>query len=120
MRYTRIGVALAACGIALSLFTAAAHAGDSKVNCNSPGAHGKIANVLRKLDPAATNVVHVSGHCRENLVITGFDRLSLIGESGAVIEDASGGKAAVIEILDSLRVVVQGRSEEHTSELQSR
>ena len=108
MRCTKIGVSLAACGIALSLFTAVAHAGDSKVNCSSPGHAGKIANVLSRLNPADTNVVHVSGHCRENLIIQGFDRLSLIAEPGAVIEDASGGKAAVVEILDSQRVLIQG------------
>lgn len=108
MRCTKIGVSLAACGIALSLFTAVAHAGDSKVNCSSPGHAGKIANVLSRLNPADTNVVHVSGRCHENLIIQGFDRLSLIAEPGAVIEDASGGQAAVIEILDSQRVLIQG------------
>ncbi len=108
MRHATTTLALAACGIALSLFIAVAQAGDSKVNCNSPGANGKIANVLSRLDPAATNVVHVSGYCHENLVIQGFDRLSVIGESGAAIEDHSGGQLAVVEIRDSQRVVIQG------------
>jgi hypothetical protein len=64
--------------------------------------------VLSRLDPAGTNVVQVRGYCRENLVIRGFERLSLIAEPGAVIEDASSGQLAVVEIWDSQNVVVQG------------
>jgi hypothetical protein len=108
MHRTSITLALAAFGIACSLFTAFALARDSHVNCNFKGDIGKIATVLSRLNPAETNTVHVSGYCRENLVISGFDRLSLIADPGAVIEDASGGKVAVIEIIDSRDVVVQG------------
>jgi len=108
MRHTRLALAAMTCGIAISLFTSVAQARDSKVNCNSPGANGRLANVLSRLDPGETNVVHVSGKCHENLVITGFDRLSLIADPGAVLEDASGGQLAVVEIRDSQRVVVQG------------
>jgi hypothetical protein len=104
----RITLAFAACGVAISMFTSVAQAGDSKVNCSSPGANGKISNVLSRLNPADTNVVRVSGHCHENLVIQGFDRLSLIAEPGAVIEDASGGQLNVVYISDSQRVVIQG------------
>jgi len=100
-------VALATCGIVLGLLAPDVDAADSKVNCNSQGANGKIAAVLSRLDPSATNVVHVSGSCHENLVIQGFNRLSLIAMPGAIVEDASGGTLAVISIADS-HVTLQG------------
>ena len=108
MRHVTSSLALAALGAALSFFTLVAQAGmGAKVNCDLPGAIGKIANVLKRLDPAATNVVSVRGHCHENLVVRGFDRLSLIAEPGTVIEDASGGQASVVDIEDSQRVDLQ-------------
>jgi hypothetical protein len=109
MRQVTLSLALAALGAALSFFTLVAQAGTTaKVNCDLRGPIGKIANVLNRLDPAATNVVNVRGHCHENLVIRGFDRLSLIAESGTVIEDASAGQASVVDIEDSQRVVLEG------------
>ena len=106
MRYAT--TALSACGIALCFLIPVAQAGDVGVNCQSHGAKGQIGKVLNGLDPAATNVVHVSGHCHENLVIQGFDRLSLIAEHGAAIEDASSGRLPVVHVKDSQRVVIQG------------
>jgi len=106
MRHS-ITVALTTCGIILGSLVSVAHSADSKVNCNSPGANGKIGTVLSRLDPAAANIVHVSGSCHENVVIQGFERLSLIAMPGAVIADASGGALAVVEILYS-QVMVQG------------
>lgn len=106
MRYAT--AALAACGIALSLLMPVARAGDTKVNCRSHGPNGQVAAVLKGLDPAATNIVHVSGHCVENLVIRGFDQLTLVAEHGAVIEGVSGVDDWVIQIGNSQRVEVQG------------
>ena len=87
-------------------FAALAGAVVIPVNCNLPGT--TIGGVLKRLDPANTNVVNVSGDCRENLVIRGFDRLYLIASPGAVLEDASGGHSSVIYIGDSRRAVVRG------------
>jgi hypothetical protein len=52
--------------------------------------------------------VAVSGTCHENVVIRGFDRLTLIATPGTSINDASGGTADVITINDSSRVFLQG------------
>ena len=101
-------LALAAGVSAIGLFTPIAQAGDTKVNCNSPGANGKIANALSRLDPQASNVVHVRGSCHENLVIQGFDQLSLVAEHGAAIEDASGGQLPTVEIRRSQLVAIEG------------
>src|SRR5436853_4594598 len=51
----------------------------------------------------------VTGDCNENLVVQSMDRLTLITGNGASITDSSSGSSAVVDI----------RSEEHTSELQS-
>lgn len=107
MRQMKKRIAIAACVSALSGFVPSALAGDVKVNCDSPGANGKIGKALSRLDPAATNVVHVRGHCKENVVIRGFGRLSLIADPGAIIE-ALDDSLAVVEIVDSNGVVVQG------------
>jgi len=106
-RITRT-LALTTCGIAISLFTSVIQAADTRVNCHQPGVKGTIAYALKWLNPADTNVVRVSGHCVENLVIRGFNRLSILAEQGALIEGVSGVDLPVIEISDSLRVVVQG------------
>jgi len=105
----KLTLAVTVCAATLSLLTAVAHAGNvnAKVNCNSSGAIGKIANVLKRLNPTDTNTVHVSGYCHENVVIHGFDRLSLIAEPGAVIADATSGQASVVDISDSQDVVLQ-------------
>lgn len=85
-----------------------ARAVDLPVNCSLPGAAGQIGTALKKLDPAATNTLRISGYCHENIVIWGFDRLSLIASPGAVVDDNSGGQNPVFYIGDSRRVVIQG------------
>jgi hypothetical protein len=86
-----------------------ANAVNLTVNCNASSPVGKISNVLRMLIPAVPNTITVSGTCRDNLIINGFDRLSLIAKPGAVITDASGGQQyAVIQITDSRGVLLQG------------
>ena len=79
------------------------------VNCNAPGPLSKINNVLKLLNPAGPNTLVISGTCKENIVIQGFDRLTLVAKPGAVLTDASGGQQwAVVLILDSRRVSIQG------------
>lgn len=81
---------------------------DLKVNCNGMGALSTINGALKKLNPLGPNTVTVSGTCNENVVIQGFDRLRLIATPGASINDASGGTATVLDIIDSQRITVQG------------
>jgi hypothetical protein len=100
-----IAFALAVSALSIGLFPALASARDKHVDCNK---HGTISDALARLDPAETNTVRVRGYCHENLVISGFDGLSLIAEPGTVIYDASGGKATVVQITGSRKVVVKG------------
>jgi hypothetical protein len=67
-----------------------------------------ISSAVKRLNPEGPNTVMVSGSCQENVVIQGFDRLTLIANSGASINDASGGSAIVVDIADSQRITIQG------------
>jgi hypothetical protein len=67
-----------------------------------------INNALASLDPSEDNTVYVRGACKENVTVSGFDRLKLIAQNGASITDASGDTTAVISIDNSTRVSVQG------------
>ena len=81
-----------------------------KVNCGHK-VEGKLMSInaaLKLLVPSASNTVTVSGTCNENLLVQGFDRLTLISTTGATINDASGGQATVVDIEDSRRVTLQG------------
>ena len=91
------------------LSPALANATNAHVNCNIPGPAGKIMHTLKLLDPAGPNTITVSGTCKENLFIQGYDRLSLIAKPGAVIKDASGGvQWAEIYVTDSQRILIHG------------
>ena len=81
-----------------------------KVSCNrkAEGSLPSINAALKLLAPAISNTVTVSGTCNENLLIQGFDRLTLISTTGATINDASGGQSPVVDIEDSRRVTLQG------------
>ncbi len=76
------------------------------------GRSNKLINSINgapaSLDPSEDNTIYVRGACIENVNITGFDRLTLIAQSGASISDASGDTAAVVSIDSSTRVSVQG------------
>lgn len=91
------------------LFSLVANAANVNVNCNLPGPFGKINTALKFLNPSGPNTITVTGTCKENLFIQGFDRLTLVASPGAAITDASGGQQwAVIFIKDSRRVSIQG------------
>lgn len=55
---------------------------DVAVRCD---AGEKIGVALSKLDKTRPNVVKVYGTCQENLVISGFDDLKIIGKQGATL-----------------------------------
>jgi len=74
----------------------------------SPGQFQSITAALAQLDPRGPNTITVSGACAENITISSFDRLSLIGQAGASVTDNSGGTAAVITVSDSQRISIQG------------
>jgi len=67
-----------------------------------------INNALGSLDPSESDIVYVHGACKENVTVSGFDRLQLIAQPGASITDASGDTAPALSIDNSTRVSVQG------------
>jgi hypothetical protein len=81
-------------------------AANPNVRCNDRD-RSTINGALKLLDPRGPNTLTVSGSCHENVVIQGFDRLTLIATPGTSINDASGGTAFVLDIRDSQRVTVQ-------------
>jgi hypothetical protein len=89
-------------------FCVYAQAVNLKVNCNSTGTLSAINGALKLLNPQGPNTLTVSGNCKENVVIQSFDRLSLIANSGASINDVSGGTVAVVDIEDSHSVTLNG------------
>jgi hypothetical protein len=64
-----------------------------------------ISAALKLLNPDVPNTLNISGNCNENVLISGFTRLTLAGQQGATVTDASGGTAQTILVLDSTDVV---------------
>jgi Periplasmic copper-binding protein (NosD) len=85
-----------------------AHGADLKVECGGKRQLPTISSALKKINPAGPNTVTVVGTCTENVLIRGFNRLTLIGGPGASINDASGGTGFVVDIEDSTHVTLQG------------
>ena len=87
-----------------------ARAANVQVVCpgGGPGAYSSINATLSALDPHGPNTITVSGACKENVSITSFDRLTLVGQGNTSVTDNSGGTAGVITIGDSQRVSIQG------------
>ena len=80
-------------------------AANIKVDCKRGG---KIQKALDQLSPLSPSVVTVSGRCNENILIQGFNRLTLQGISGATINDASSGTGFVVDIEDSTDILLEG------------
>ncbi len=80
-------------------------AANIKVDCKRGG---KIQKALDQLSPLSPSVVTVYGTCNENILIQGFNRLTLQGISGATINDTSGGTGFVVDIEDSTDILIQG------------
>jgi Right handed beta helix region len=94
------------CVLGISLL---ASAKDVSVNCHAKDATGKISKALALLNPVGPNSITVSGTCRDNVFMVGYDRLTLIAKPGATITDASGGQQwALIYVIDSRRISIQG------------
>jgi hypothetical protein len=91
------------------LFPLLTFAATTDVNCALPGKAGSINETLRQLDPAGPNTLVLHGNCHENIVISGFDRLTIRGAKDAVLSDPSGGTEwAVILITNSRRIKLRG------------
>jgi hypothetical protein len=89
----------------LTVLSVGAQGADIAVKCV-----GKftINGALKTLTPAGPNTLTISGTCNENVVIQGFNRLTLLGKLGATINDASGGTGFVVDIEDSTDITLRG------------
>lgn len=88
-----------------------AHAADLNVKCGHKGLPNTIngaLKLLKQLNPEAPNTLTVSGTCKENVLIRGFNRLTLRTTTGATINDASRGTGFVVDIDDSTDIVLNG------------
>lgn len=90
--------------IIVATYTIPTFARTVKVNCP----HDSITAALRTLDPDVSNHLVISGVCSENVVITGFNRLTIVSGTAtrATVQDASGGNNTVFTVDDS-RVAFQ-------------
>jgi hypothetical protein len=94
--------------VVISAATSTLYAAPIRVNC---GGGGSINNALTSLASAGNTrgiTILVAGTCRENVVITAFDHLTLEASPIATIQDQSNGTEALIEIVNSYDVTVMG------------
>jgi hypothetical protein len=94
----------------LLAFPLAGESATLKVACGQKAAFPTITSALNALAGVSQgpNTVLVSGACHENVLIKGFNRLTLIAKPGASINDASGGTGLVVHIDDSTGVELRG------------
>jgi hypothetical protein len=85
-----------------------AEAANLTVNCDNKETIHKAVKLLANTNPEGPNTITVAGSCRENIVIRGMERLTLITKKGASITDRSNGSLAVVDIEDSRSVTLQG------------
>src|SRR5262245_33113126 len=104
-------VALALASIAAPLTSQAV---TLNVDCDQPKSKLPTINTAVKMlgNPVGANhgvgadTINVSGACVENVVIEGFDQLTVNGLDGASISDASGGTAPVVAVTGSRVVTI--------------
>ena len=94
--------------VAIGAASQCAQAANVTVNCDKKETIHKAVKLLANANPQGPNTITVAGSCRENIVIRGMDRLTLITKNGASITDRSNGTLAVVDIEDSRSVNVQG------------
>ena len=108
----RAGAAL----IVLALVWAApAYGLELTVECSNPKAKIKTItqalNIVSLISKAGPHTIHVSGACNENVIIDGFDNLTLVANAGASINDPTPSipdDNDVVDIFNSQRITVQG------------
>ncbi|HEX8801424.1 MAG TPA: right-handed parallel beta-helix repeat-containing protein [Terriglobales bacterium] len=84
-----------------------------KVDCNKKGSIGAMLAHLSQIGNTRGVTISVTGTCKENVTIIGFDHLVLQGVSkgtqhSPTLEDASNGTAAVVFVVNSYDVTLQG------------
>jgi hypothetical protein len=79
-----------------------------KVDCNKKGSIGATLAHLTQTGNTRGVTISVTGTCNENVLVQGFDRLTLMTTSGATINDPSGGTNITVDIEDSRSVTLQG------------
>jgi hypothetical protein len=87
--------------------TATVYAAPIRVDC---GRGGSISATLASLASAGNTrgvTIFVTGTCKENIVIGGFDHLVLQGLPIATLQDASNGTAEVVLVFSSFDVLLQ-------------
>jgi len=85
-----------------------AHGADLTVLCGGKAPFATIQSALKFVNPSIRNTIIVSGTCNENVLIRGFDHLTLRAKPGATINDASSGNSFVLNIERSGDVSVEG------------
>ena len=83
-------------------------AANLNVNCNKKETIHKALRTVAALNPGGPNTITVAGSCKDNLVIDGFDRLTLTTKTGASLSDHSGGTLPVVFVHDSQSFTLQG------------
>jgi len=79
-----------------------------EVDCNRKGSVNTALALLSKVGKTRDISIVVSGTCNEDVLIKGFDRLTLMTTTGATINDPSGGTNATVEIENTNSVTLQG------------
>lgn len=78
-----------------------------KVDCNKKGSIGATLAHLSQTGNTRGVTISVTGTCKENITIGGFDHLVIQGSPGATLQDASNGTAAVVRVFSSFDVLLQ-------------
>jgi hypothetical protein len=79
-----------------------------RVDCNKEGSINKTLARLVQSGNTRDVTISVTGTCKENITITGFDHLVLQGIPGSTIQDASNGSKTVVAVWSSNDVTLQG------------
>jgi parallel beta-helix repeat protein len=94
--------------VVLFVATSTVYAAPIRVDC---GRGGSINSTLANLASAGNTrgiTIFVTGTCRENVVISAFDHLTLQASPIATIQDQSNGTVPLFEIVNSYDVTVMG------------
>jgi parallel beta-helix repeat protein len=78
-----------------------------RVDCSKEGSINKTLTRLAQSGNTRGVTISVTGTCKENITITGFDHLVLQGTPTATLQDASNGNDPVVGIYSSYDVTLQ-------------
>jgi hypothetical protein len=67
-----------------------------------------IGRALAKLDKLAPNTLNVSGTCQENVLISGFDDLQIVGQAGTTLVPVPSATAHAIDVAAARAVSIEG------------